>query len=201
MPSIYSFTAKDIDGKEVSLSQYKGKVLLIVNTATHCGFTPSYEDLEKLYQEYSKEGFEILDFPCNQFAGQAPETTKEIDSLCKLSYQTTFPRFEKVDVNGENALPLFLFLEEERPFKGFDKGNALTPVLMDRLIKENPRFARSSSIKWNFTKFLVSRDGRVLHRYEPTAPFNRIEKAVCSALDETEYAPKDSKDEIRYTKH
>jgi len=178
MASIYDFTVKDNQGRDVSLSTYKGTVLLIVNTATHCGFTPTYTELEKLYDTYHDQGFEILDFPCNQFAGQAPEDDAGIDSFCKMNYGTKFPRFKKIDVNGSNADPLFVFLKKSKGFTGFDQGHPLTPVLTDIYIKQGPGWEKNPDIKWNFTKFLISRDGRVIHRYEPTSPYNRIDKAV-----------------------
>ena len=155
---IYDFTVKDAKGNDVSLSQYKGKVLLIVNTATGCGFTPQYEGLEKLYKEYKDKGFEVLDFPCNQFLNQAPGTDEEISSFCTLKYDTTFPRFKKIDVNGDNAIPLYKWLKEQ---KGGLFGNA---------------------IKWNFTKFLVDRNGKVVGRFSPTTPPSKIEGDIKKLL-------------------
>ena len=141
--SIYEFKVMNNKGEEVSLAQYKGKVLLIVNTATGCGFTPQYEGLQKLYDEFVDKGFEILDFPCNQFAGQAPGSDEEIHQFCTLRYHTTFPRFKKIDVNGKNADPLYNYLKEEQ------KGTL------------------GSRIKWNFTKFLVDKEGKVVARFAP----------------------------------
>lgn len=151
---IYDFTVKDAKGNDVSLRQFKGEVLLIVNTATGCGFTPQYEGLEKLYREYHSEGFEVLDFPCNQFGKQAPGTDEEIASFCTLKYDTTFPRFKKIDVNGDDAIPLYKWLKEQ---KGGIFGNA---------------------VKWNFTKFLVDRNGRVVERYSPTTSPAKIESEI-----------------------
>lgn len=151
---IYDFTVQDNKGKEVSLSKYKGKVLLIVNTATGCGFTPQYKGLEELYKRYNSEGFEVLDFPCNQFGHQAPGSDEEINSFCELKYDTSFPRFKKIDVNGENESPLYEWLKKE---KGGIFGNA---------------------IKWNFTKFLVDRNGYVIERYSPTTPPSKIENKI-----------------------
>ncbi|MCH5229035.1 MAG: glutathione peroxidase [Muribaculaceae bacterium] len=156
--NIYDFKVKNNKGEEVSLSEYKGKVLLIVNTATGCGFTPQYKGLEELYKKYKDKGLEILDFPCNQFGHQAPGSDQEIDSFCTLNYHTTFPRFKKIDVNGENAAPLYAWLKKE---KGGIFGNA---------------------IKWNFTKFLVDRDGRVVERYSPTTPPSKIENKIQDLL-------------------
>ena len=155
---IYDFKVSNNKGEEVSLSQYKGKVLLIVNTATGCGFTPQYKGLEELYKEYKDRGFEILDFPCNQFGHQAPGSDQEIDSFCTLNYDTTFPRFKKIDVNGENAAPLYKWLKQE-------KGGIL-----------------GSAIKWNFTKFLIDRNGKVIERYSPTTPPSKIESKIKELL-------------------
>ena len=156
--SIYDFTVKDPKGNEINLSEYKGKVLLIVNTATGCGFTPQYEGLEKLYREYKDKGFEILDFPCNQFLKQAPGSDEEISNFCTLHYDTTFPRFKKVDVNGKDAIPLYKWLKEQ---KGGIFGNA---------------------IKWNFTKFLIDRNGNVVGRFSPTTPPSKLETDIKKLL-------------------
>ena len=146
--NIYDFSVKDDAGKDVSLAEYKGKVLLIVNTATRCGFTPQYKDLEPLYQKYQAEGFEILDFPCNQFGQQAPGTIQEIHSFCTANFDIHFPQFDKIDVNGENAHPLYTWLKAQ---------------------------AGGGDIKWNFTKFLVGRDGKVIKRYESRDQIAAIE--------------------------
>ena len=165
--SIYSFNAKDIDGKEVSLEDFKGKVLIIVNTASKCGLTPQYEGLQKLYEEYKDNGVEILGFPCNQFMGQEPGDSEETKGFCTLNYGVTFPMFEKIDVNGELAHPIFKYLTKEAAFKGFDMSNPTNKVL-DPLIKEKfPEFSVGDAIRWNFTKFLLDRDGNVVERFEP----------------------------------
>ena len=152
--SIYDYTVKDRKGNDVPISIFKGKVLLIVNTATGCGFTPQYEGLEKLYKEYKDKGFEILDFPCNQFGNQAPGSDDEIHEFCTLKYNTTFDQFAKIDVNGENESPLYTFLKKE-------KGGLM-----------------GSKIKWNFTKFLVDRDGNVIARFAPTDTPEKIEESI-----------------------
>ena len=180
--NVYDFVVKDIKGNDVSLSSYKGKLLLIVNTATHCGFTPTYKGLEKLYQEFNGKGFEILDFPCNQFGEQAPESNEEIDKIVKEKFGISFPRFAKIDVNGENASPLYTYLESQAPFTGFT-AHALTPVLQSINKKKDPDYASKPTIKWNFTKFLVSKEGVVLKRYEPTVSLKEIEKELGSLLD------------------
>lgn len=156
--SIYDFVMKDADGNQVSLADYKGKVLLIVNTATGCGFTPQYEGLEKLYQQYKDQGFEILDFPCNQFGNQAPGTEKEIVSFCQLNYNVTFKQFAKIEVNGANEAPLYTYLKKQ-------KGGLL-----------------GSAIKWNFTKFLVDREGNVVDRFGSVETPEKLEKSIKALL-------------------
>ena len=156
--NVYEFKVLDQKGNEVSLETYKGKVLLIVNTATGCGFTPQYKGLEEMYEEYREEGFEILDFPCNQFFRQAPGSDEEINAFCSLRYNTQFPRFKKLDVNGKNASPLFLWLCEQNEKNKYKK------------------------IKWNFTKFLIDREGNVIGRFEPTDKPENFKAAVKEAL-------------------
>lgn len=174
--NIYDYEVTTNDGKTIKLDEYKGKVLLIVNTATHCGFTKTYDDLEKTYLKYKDKGFEILDFPCNQFKEQAPESDKEINSFCTLNYSTTFPRFKKIDVNGEEASPLYKYLTSLYEFKGFGK-HVLSPIL-NKLIKTENNDKDPHTIKWNFTKFLVNRDGKVTERIEPTQNFKYIDKKI-----------------------
>ena len=158
MAGIYDFHVKDNKGNDVSLKEYEGKVLLIVNTATGCGFTPQYEGLENRYQKYKDQGFEILDFPCNQFGNQAPGNDEEIHEFCTLRYHTTFPRMKKIDVNGENEDPLYTWLKKQ-------KGGLL-----------------GSKIKWNFTKFLVDRSGNVVERFAPTDKPESIDAKVAALL-------------------
>lgn len=154
--SVYEFKVLDQKGNEVSLEKYKGKVLLIVNTATGCGFTPQYKGLEELYEKYREQGFEILDFPCNQFFRQAPGSDEEINAFCSLRYNTQFPRFKKLEVNGKNASPLFL-----------------------HLCTKNGKYKK---VKWNFTKFLVDREGNLIERFEPTVKPEEFEEAIKEAL-------------------
>lgn len=177
MKNVYDFTVKTRKGENISLGDYKDKVLLIVNTATGCGFTPHYEPLEAMYRDLRDKGFEILDFPCNQFANQAPGSNDEIQSFCKLKFGTEFPQFAKIDVNGETADPLFAFLAAEKPFEGFGKGikNAALNKFADM---NNKKFGDKAYIKWNFTKFLIGRDGTVLARFEPTDDMADVRKAV-----------------------
>ena len=167
--SVYNFTVKDGDGNDVSLSEYSGKVLLIVNSAIKCGFTPQYT-------EFNEMGFEILDFPCNQFGGQAPGTTEEITEVCRSKWLVPYTIFEKIDVNGENADPLYEYLKEEQPFKEITGKGAtklkLVLKAVDRHYKDN------NDIKWNFTKFLVDRKGNVVQRFEPTEDLEDVKKAI-----------------------
>ncbi len=167
MANIYDYTVPAVDGSEVALKDYEGKVMIIVNTATGCGFTPHYEPLEALYEKYHDQGLEIIDIPCNQFAGQTPGTDEEIHEFCTLKYNTQFAQMKKSDVNGENALPVYGYLKEQKGFEGMGKGPAAMAMSvmlkkMDKDYKNNP------DIKWNFTKFVVGRDGEVLSRFEPT---------------------------------
>ena len=181
MSTVYDFSVKDKKGSDVSLADYRGKVLLIVNTATGCGFTPHYEPLEAMYAELRERGFEILDFPCNQFAGQAPGSDEEISEFCTVKYGTEFPQFRKIDVNGETADPLFAFLATEKPFSGFGKG--LKNAALEKFSKmNNKQFGEKAYIKWNFTKFLVDREGHVVARFEPTADMADVKAAVEAAL-------------------
>ena len=174
---IYDFTITTGNGEELRLSDYKGKVILIVNTATECGFTPQYAPMEKLYEEYHDKGLEILDIPCNQFGGQAPGTDKEIHEFCTLHFNTTFPQMKKADVNGTNELPLYTYLKSEKGFEGLDE-HPLRSVLEDMFNKADPDWAKKPDIKWNFTKFVVDREGKVVARFEPTADIEKVEACI-----------------------
>ena len=179
--SIYDFKVKDRKGNEVSLRDYEGKVLLIVNTATGCGFTPHYEPLEAMYKEFREQGFEILDFPCNQFANQAPGTDEEIHTFCKGRFGITFPQFAKVDVNGENALPLWKYITDNTKFDGFGKGPKA--LMMSGVAKSQDKdYKNNGNIKWNFTKFVVDREGNIVARFEPTYSMDELDKLVESLL-------------------
>ena len=180
--NVYGFAVTDADGNSVSMKQYKGKVLLIVNTATRCGFTPQYEELEALYEKYRAQGFEILDFPCNQFGEQAPGTIAEIHQFCTANFNIQFPQFDKVDVNGPDASPLFAFLKSQRGFAGFNLDHRLGRLLDDNFRKKDPAYDQNPDIKWNFTKFLVDRKGRVVQRFEPTATAADMEEAIRQLL-------------------
>ena len=180
--NVYDFKVKDDAGKNVSLSNYKGKVLLIVNTATRCGFTPQYKDLEALYEKYQGKGLEILDFPCNQFGAQAPGTIQEIHQFCTANYDIKFPQFDKIDVNGENAHPLYIWLKAQKGFGGFDVNDQRGKMMDDMLRKRDADFDKKYDIKWNFTKCLVSREGKVLKRYEPTDKMSDIEADISKEI-------------------
>lgn len=165
--NIYDFTVKAQDGSEISLSDYKGKVLLVVNTATGCGFTPQYDELQNLYNEFHDKGLEILDFPCNQFGEQAPGNDEEIHSFCTGRFGITFPQFSKIDVNGEKAIPLYQWLTENTKFEGFGK-NPMALMLSGIVKKMDRDYKNNGKIKWNFTKFLIDRNGEIVARFEPT---------------------------------
>ena len=179
--NFYDYSVPAVDGREVSMSEYKGKVVLVVNTATGCGFTPQYEDLENMYEKYNPSGLEIIDVPCNQFAGQTPGTDEEIRNFCTLKYDTKFVQMKKSDVNGENELPLYTFLKSEKGFEGFGKGpKALAMGVMLKAIDKD--YKNNPNIKWNFTKFLVDREGNVVARFEPLEDMKKVEEAVKSLL-------------------
>ncbi len=182
--TVYDFSVKNREKQVESLGKYAGEVLLIVNTATGCGFTPQYSKLEDLYQKYHKQGFSLLDFPCNQFLNQAPGTDVEIHSFCESKYNIHFPQYAKISVNGEDADPLFVYLKAKRGFKGFDL-NTLDGQFLDKKIRaEFPDYETNSDIKWNFTKFLVNKKGHVVERYEPTTDIDIIAKDVERLLNE-----------------
>ena len=163
--NIYDFCVKARDGSEVQLSDYKGKVLLVVNTATGCGFTPQYSELQEIYEAYKDKGFEILDFPCNQFGNQAPGGDEEIHTFCTGRFGITFPQFSKVEVNGEGAIPLYTWLTSNTKFEGF-KGAA--GVMLSGVVKAMDKdYKNNGNIKWNFTKFLIDREGNIAGRFEP----------------------------------
>ena len=180
--NVYDFTVKTKRGEDKSLADYKGKVLLITNCASKCGFTPQYSELQKLYDDYKDKGFVVLGFPCNQFAGQEPGTNEEIGQFCKLNYGVTFPIFAKGDVRGENAQPLFKYLTAQKKFEGFDMNHPVAKPLLDALQKNFPEYLEGDGIKWNFTKFLINRDGEVVARFEPTTTPSAIAKDIEALL-------------------
>lgn len=178
--SIYDYKFNDRSGNEVSMEAYKGKVLLIVNTATACGFTPQYEELQEIYDEFKDCSFEVLDFPCNQFGDQAPGSNEEIHSFCTGRFGITFPQESKIDVNGENALPLFKYLTDNTSFKGFGTGD-MAALLDDLMVKRgvNPE---SKEIRWNFTKFLIDATGNIVARFEPTESMDSVKECIRQVL-------------------
>ena len=179
--SIYDYTVKARKGAVLNMADLRGKVLLIVNTATGCGFTPHYEPLEAMYREMKDRGLEILDFPSNQFANQAPGSDDEIHEFCTLKFGTDFPQFAKTDVNGENAEPLFAYLASEKPFTGFGKG-LKNAALNKFAAMNNKKYGEKTYVGWNFTKFLVDREGKVIARFEPTVDMKEVRDAVEAAL-------------------
>ena len=184
-PGIYDITVKDMNGNDVSLADYKGKVLLIVNVASKCGLTPQYQGLEALYQKYHGQGLEILGFPCNQFLGQEPGTNEEIQSFCSLNYNVTFPLFAKIDVNGEAESPLYTYLKKEAPFKGYPEGAEEFAAQLNQIHqKTGTGFDQGDAIRWNFGKFLVSKDGKTILRFEPMVTPDMMEEAIQKMLED-----------------
>ena len=180
--NVYSFTVEDLEGQPQSLRAYKGMVLLVVNTATRCGFTPQYEELQALYEKFAALGFEILDFPCNQLGEQAPGSNEDIHSFCAATFNITFPQFGKIDVNGPSASPLFTYLKAKQGFGGFDLSDKMGALLDGMLRKADPAYDKKPDVKWNFTKFLVNKKGKVVRRFEPSAPMAEVEAAVSALL-------------------
>lgn len=179
--NIYELSVPTAEGGELPLSEFEGKVMLIVNTATGCGFTPHYKPMEELYEKYHEQGLEIIDVPCNQFAGQTPGTDDEIHEFCTLKYNTQFPQMKKSDVNGENELPLYTFLKSRKPFEGFGKG--VKAMEMGAMLKKvDKNYKNSPDIKWNFTKFVVDRSGNVIARFEPTEDMKLVAECIASII-------------------
>ena len=179
--SIYDYSVTKRDGSELSLEEYKGKVILIVNTATGCGFTPQYAPIEDLYKKYHDKGLEILDIPCNQFGGQTPGSDQKVHEFCRLHYNTTFDQMKKSDVNGANELPLFTYLKSKQGFKGFDDSK-MGQLLHNMLFGYDKDYASKPDIKWNFTKFVVDKNGEVVARFEPTEDVSNVEACIKSLL-------------------
>lgn len=179
--NIYDLTVPTVAEGDFSLANFQGKVMLFVNTATGCGFTPQYKPLESMYEKYHEQGLEIIDIPCNQFAGQAPESDEEIHEFCTLNYHTEFPQMKKSDVNGENELPVYSYLKSQQGFAGFGKG--VKALAMSAMLKKVDKdYKNNPDIKWNFTKFVVDRSGKVVARFEPTADMAEVEAYVASLL-------------------
>lgn len=178
---IYDYSVTTGRGEQLNLADYKGKVILVVNTATGCGFTPQYEPIEQLYRDYHAEGLEILDIPCNQFGGQAPGSDEEIHEFCTVHFNTTFPQMKKAEVNGPNELPLYTYLKSQKGFEGFQE-HRLKEKMEKRLNAMDPDWAGTPDIKWNFTKFVIDREGNVVARFEPTADMADVEACVKELL-------------------
>ncbi len=179
--NIYDFSLTKRNGEKFSLDNYKGKVMLIVNTATGCGFTPQYAPIEEMYEEFHEQGFEVVDVPCNQFGNQTPGSDDEVHEFCTLNYKTKFEQFKKSDVNGIDQLPLFMYLKTQKGFEGFGEGDFAAK--MDAMLRAgNPNYDKNPDIKWNFTKFVVDRSGNVVARFEPTADMNLVRECVKSLL-------------------
>ena len=179
--SIYDYSVPKPNGEELKLSDFKNKVMLIVNTATGCGFTPQYEALEQMYEKYHEKGLEIIDIPCNQFGHQTPESDEEVHQFCQLHYNTKFAQMKKSDVNGINELPLYTYLKAQKGFSGFGE-HEFSKLLGDMLSKEDKDWDKKSDIKWNFTKFLVNKSGEVVERFEPTANMKDMEEKIAELL-------------------
>ncbi len=179
--SIYDYNVPTANGENLALSTLKGKVLVIVNTATGCGFTPQYEGLEKMYESYHEKGLEIIDVPCNQFGHQAPGSDEEIHQFCTSHYNTKFPQMKKSDVNGSSELPLYTYLKSQQGFKGFGE-HKHKEILEKMMAEKDPNWQSSPDIKWNFTKFVVDRQGNVVARFEPTADIQEVEKCIKSLI-------------------
>ena len=173
----YNLSVLDPAGNEVKMSDFKGKVVIVVNTATGCGFTPHYEPLEKMHEDLHDKGLEILDIPCNQFGGQTPGSDDEIHEFCTLHYNTQFPQMKKSDVNGENELALYTWLKSQKGFEGFGEGKQ-AEFMNAHLAKIDPDFENNANIKWNFTKFGIDREGNVVARFEPTASMDDLRACV-----------------------
>ena len=173
----YDLSVTDPKGNEVKMADFAGKVVIVVNTATGCGFTPHYEPLEKMYEDLHEQGLEILDIPCNQFGQQTPGTDEEIHEFCTLHYNTMFPQMKKSDVNGEGELALYTWLKSQKGFEGFGEGKT-AKFMEGHLAKIDPDYASNPDIKWNFTKFVIDREGNVVARFEPTADMADVRACV-----------------------
>ena len=178
MNTIYDFTALSNKGKEVNFADYKGKVLLIVNTASKCGFTTQYDGLEALYKKYKDQGLVIIGFPCDQFGHQEPGTDEQIEEFCRLNHGVTFPLMSKIEVNGEGAHPIYQWLKSKAGFAGFNPEHKLTKILDEMFTKADPDYASKPDIKWNFAKFLINREGNVISRFEPTTEPKEMEESI-----------------------
>ena len=178
---IYDYKVKKSNGEDLDLKDLKGKVIMVVNTATGCGFTPQYAPIEEMYKKYHDKGLEILDIPCNQFGGQAPGSDEEIHEFCTIHYNTTFEQMKKADVNGENELPLYTYLKSEKGFEGFPESK-MTKMMEEMMKKVDNDWDKKPDIKWNFTKFIIDKNGKVVARFEPMADMKDVEECIKSLL-------------------
>lgn len=181
--SVHQFEVEKVNGQTISLKDFQEKVLLIVNTASKCTFTPQFDDLQKIYDEFKEKGLEILGFPCNQFGEQEPGTSEDATAFCQINYGVKFPIFAKIEVNGDDAHPLFQYLKKQAPFKGFDESNIQEKLLKMMIIDHNPEWLVGDEIKWNFTKFLIDTNGNVLRRYEPTVEMDQVSRDIEQLLN------------------
>ena len=180
--NIYDFKVSGRNGETVDLSQYRGQVLLVMNSATACGFTPQYDEIRDIFEKFQDKGFLVLDFPSNQFGNQAPGTNEEIAEFCSVKYGIQFPIMGKIDVNGEHADPLFTYLKKSKGFAGFDLEHPKYDKMNSMLAGIDPDYMNNSDIKWNFTKFLIDKNGEVVERFEPTADLKKIEQRIVELL-------------------
>lgn len=176
--SVYDFKAVNNKGVEVDFAQYRGKVLLIVNTASKCGFTPQYDALEALWEKYRDRGLQIVGFPCDQFGHQEPGSDEEIAEFCRINHGVTFPLMQKIEVNGPGAHPIYKYLKGRKGFQGFGEEGEMVAIMKQVMQKTDPDYENNPEIKWNFTKFLISRDGERIERFAPTIPMERIERCI-----------------------
>ncbi len=177
--NIYDFEILQKDGNLKSMKDFKGKTILVVNSATHCGFTYQYDELKQLHEEFSDKGLVILDFPCNQFGEQAKGSDEEITEFCKLNFNTPYEIYSKIEVNGENQIPLFKYLKEQKGFKGFNNPeHPLNDRLRENFLKRDENYEKNDDIKWNFTKFLIDKNGKVINRFEPVDDIHILQKAI-----------------------
>ncbi|MEK3883373.1 glutathione peroxidase [Paenibacillus sp. PL2-23] len=176
--SVYSYSVTAMNGREVSLEEFKGKVLLIVNTASQCGFTFQYKELQNLYEKYKEQGLVVLGFPCNQFADQEPDSNEKVEAFCLLNYGVSFPMFQKLNVRDHDAHPLFTHLADSKPFRGFNEKHPVAKILIALIQEKLPHYMEGDSIKWNFTKFLIDREGEVFERFESTTDPYEMEPII-----------------------
>ncbi|MFE5322018.1 glutathione peroxidase [Paenibacillus sp. NPDC056579] len=183
MTTIYDFTVRKSNGNRIPLYEFEGKPVVIINTASKCTYTPQFADLQRLYDQYSSSGVEFIGFPCNQFGEQEPGTNQEAEAFCQINYGVKFPIFSKIEVNGLHAHPLFDYLKQAAPFKGFDETNINAKLLKMMITEKNPEWLSGNSIKWNFTKFLINKEGQVVERFEPSDEMDLLSRSIEAQLN------------------